>query len=221
MPERRLTFYFDYVSPYAYLAWTYLRHRSRQPALRIDPVPVLFAGLLQAHGQRGPAEIPAKTRWMHRNLVRKARAARMPFNPPYSHPFNPLPALRLTLLPELQHSLHAVVDALFRAVWVRSLDVSDREVLHRLLEERGLDAKRALEQIRSSEIKESLHRSTTEAIEAGVFGVPTMVVDGELFWGNDDISNLELLLDGKDPLTHKDVQAWAAFRPSAGRKAAR
>lgn len=221
MPERHLKFHFDYVSPNAYLAWNYFRLRSRQPRLCIEPVPVLFAGLLDAHGQRGPAEIPAKMRWMNRNLVRKARAAGVPLNPPFSHPFNPLTALRLSLLPELQQSLNSVVEALFRAVWVRRLDAGDPAILHRLMEELDLDATRLLEQARSPEIKELLRQTTARAVDQGVFGVPTMVVDDELFWGYDDIANLELYLDGHDPLTQQDVKAWSSVLPSAGRKADR
>jgi len=93
MASEAVRFYFDFVSPNAYLAWTQLPALAAQYGTAIEPVPVLFAGLLEAHGQLGPAEMPAKTRWMVRNNLRKAARLGVALNPPAFHPFNPLLAL--------------------------------------------------------------------------------------------------------------------------------
>ena len=95
MPATTIRFYFDYISSNAYLAWTQLFALAEKYGAEVEPVPVLFAGLLKAHGQLGPAEVPAKALWMARNNLRKAARLALPLNPPAFHPFNPLLALRV------------------------------------------------------------------------------------------------------------------------------
>ncbi len=96
---RRLRFYVDYISSNAYLAWLALPRLVAKYDIEIEPVPVLFAGLLEAHGQLGPAEVPAKILWMWKNNLRKAAQLGAPLNRPAYHPFNPLLALRASSLP--------------------------------------------------------------------------------------------------------------------------
>src|SRR6185503_18890696 len=107
-------FYFDYISPNAYLAWTQLPALAERYGVAVEPVPVLFAGLLEAHGQLGPAEVPAKMRWMSKSNLRKAARLRVALNPPAFHPFNPLLALRVSALPRDASQQHALVEALFQ-----------------------------------------------------------------------------------------------------------
>src|SRR5438067_11348161 len=109
MPPATVRFYFDYISSNAYLGWTQLPKLSDKYGFTIEPVPVLFAGLLEAHGQLGPAEIPAKAGWMGKNNLRKAALLGVRRNPPASHPSNPLLALRMTSLPPDAAAPHAVV----------------------------------------------------------------------------------------------------------------
>ena len=124
-----IRFYFDFVSPNAYLAWTQLPSLAARFEHAIEPVPVLFAALLEAHGQLGPAEIAPKIRWMTRNNLRKAALLGVELNPPAFHPFNPLLALRVSSLPLETSQRWVMVDALFRAVWVRGLHVSEAGVV--------------------------------------------------------------------------------------------
>ncbi len=124
-----IRFSFDYVSPNAYLAWTQLPALAARHGATIEPVPVLFAGLLAAHGQLGPAEIPAKIRWMAKNNLRKAARLGVALNPPAFHPFNPLTALRVSSLPLEPAARDALVGALFEAVWVRRLHVAEPDVV--------------------------------------------------------------------------------------------
>ena len=213
-----IRFYFDYISPNAYLAWTQLPRVAERYGVAIETVPVLFAGLLEAHGQLGPAEVPPKIRWMSKSNLRKAALLRVALNPPAFHPFNPLLALRVSSLPLGAAERRALVDALFQAVWVRGLHVSEPAVVVRLADDIGLNGSDLVSKAEDAECKKQLREQTDDAIARGVFGVPTMEVGGELFWGYDDFPHLELFLAGNDPLDPRAWQQWATMpRPSASR----
>src|SRR5262245_32739011 len=221
-----IRFSFDYISNNAYLAWTQLPALAGRFGCTIEPVPVLFAGLLAAHGTLGPAEVPAKSRWMVKNTVRKALRLGIPFAAPAFHPFNPLLALRASSLASLDTTKrHALVDALFKAVWVRGLHVSEPSVVAQVADEIGLDGTTVVADASQPEAKERLRRQTDDAIARGVFGVPTMEVGDELFWGYDDFPQLEMLLAGVDRrapagLPGMFTGTFAPAQPSAWRKQA-
>ncbi len=208
-------FYFDYISPNAYLAWTQLPALAHRHDVAVEPVPVLFAGLLEAHGQLGPAEVPAKMRWMSKSNLRKATRLGVALNPPAFHPFNPLLALRVSSLALQGSQRHALIDALFQAVWVRGLHVSETAVVEKVADEIGLPGAAIVTDAQSPEGKARLRRQTDDAISRGVFGVPTMEVGTELFWGFDDFPQLELCLAGKDPLDPMAWQKWIAAAQSS------
>jgi 2-hydroxychromene-2-carboxylate isomerase len=203
MPSVR--FYFDYESPNAYLAWTQLPGLAARYGFEVEPVPVLYAALLDANGQLGPGEQPTKGRWMAKNMLRKAALLGVPLAPPAFLPFNPLLALRASLLPLEEEKRRALIGALFAAVWVRGLHVSEPQVVERVAGEVGLDGASVVARAQAPEVKSRLRELTSEAIDRGVFGVPTMIVGDELFWGYDDFPHLELFLAGEDPL---DPAAW-------------
>lgn len=210
---RTIRFCFDYISSNAYLAWVRLPELAARHGASLEPVPVLFAGLLEAHGQLGPAEVRPKAYWMFRNNLRKAALLGIPLRPPRFHPFNPLLALRLSSLPLAEDVRRSLVTALFEAVWVRGLHVSEPPALAELLRELGLPADELLLAAQQPEAKARLRQQTDAAIANGVFGVPTMIVGDELFWGYDDLPFLELFLEGRDPLGPSEAGAW--LRPPA------
>ena len=170
--------YFDFVSPFAYLQSE--RLATLPPRLSVRYKPVLFAGLLNAHGQKGPAEIAAKRAFTYRFVVWQARKLCVPNKFPHEHPFNPLPLLRLAIAcdctPEAVHRI-------FRFVWrdgrLPDLPIEWAELTHDL---RLPDAQ---SRISAPEVKDELRRNTDEAIARGVFGVPTLALGHELFWGVD------------------------------------
>jgi 2-hydroxychromene-2-carboxylate isomerase len=214
-----LRFYFDYLSSNAYLAWTQLPKLASRFGVEVEPVPVLFAGLLEAHGQLGPAEVLPKAVWMAKNNLRKAALLDVGLNPPRHHPWNPLLSLRISSSPLPVAQRRALIDALFQAVWVRGLHVSEPAVVGAIATEVGLDGPRLVEAAQQPEAKARLRAQTDAAIAAGVFGVPTMVVEDELFWGYDDWPFLELFLAGKDPLDPSQARRWfGSVRPSAVRR---
>src|SRR5690242_9358903 len=152
--------YFDFVSPNAYLAWTQLPALAARHGAAVEPVPVLFAGLLEAHGQLGPAEVPAKSRWMAKNNARKAVLLGVPLNPPAFHPFNPLLALRVSSLALDGAPRRALIGALFEAVWVRALHVSEPAVVARVGDEIGLDGAALVARAQEAECKARLRAQT-------------------------------------------------------------
>jgi len=214
---RTLRFYFDYISSNAYLAWHRLPELEQRFGLAVEPVPVLFAGLLEAHGQLGPAEIPAKARWMWRDNLRKAARLGIPLEPPRFHPFNPLLPLRVSSLPLAPRERRALIDALFRAQWAERRHLSEPAEVAAAASAAGLPGDDLVARAQQLESKQRLRRQTQEAIAAGVFGVPTMIVGAELFWGFDDLAHLELHLRGEDPIAGRELPA-ERFPASAMRR---
>lgn len=218
MMSRTIRFTFDFISPNAYLAWTQLPKLAERHEAAIEPVPVLFAALLEASGRLGPAEIPLVMRWMWKNVLRKSILLGVPFQPPAFHPFNPLLALRASSLPLADGERRKVIDALFRAVWVDGIHVADEDQVRRVLDAHGLDGATLVAQAQRPEAKDRLRAQTQDAIARGVFGVPTMEVGEELFWGYDDFPHLDLALAGQDPLDRERWRDWPAeLRASATR----
>ena len=170
--------YFDFVSPFSYLQCEQLPTLEKR--LRIHYRPVLFAGLLKAHGHKGPAEIPAKRRFSYRFLVWQAQKLGVPFKFPAVHPFNPLPLLRLAIAADCDPD---AVRRIFRFVWrdgrLGDLPIEWAELMSEL------QLPEAQTRIESPEVKAALRRNTDDAIARGVFGVPTLVIGDELFWGVD------------------------------------
>ena len=169
-----IDFYFDFVSPYSYLAL----NRLKEFASPIVHKPVLFAGILNHWGQKGPAEIPAKRKWTYRSCVWEARKLGVPFRFPSSHPFNPLPHLRLVLACDCRPE---AVKRIFEFVWTTGEDAADANRFAALCNELKI------EQPRLAEVKDLLRKNTDEAIARAVFGVPSLVIGGEVFWGADSI----------------------------------
>jgi len=170
--------YFDFVSPFAYLQSEQLG--TLAPRISIRYRPVLFAAVLSANGQKGPAEIPAKRTFTYRFCVWQARKLGIALKFPHEHPFNPLPLLRLAIACECSAD---AVHRIFRFVWrdgrLPDLPIEWAELVHDLALP---DADRL---IATQEVKDELRRNTDEAIARGVFGVPTLALGDALFWGAD------------------------------------
>ncbi len=195
-----LDFYFDYLSPFAFFAWRDIGKLCEKHQLELRAHPVVFGKLLDHWGQLGPAEIIPKRDWVSRFCLRYAALHGFEYNPPKFHPFNPLPALRLSLKEVSGGQQVAVIDALFNAGWTQGEDLGDLDNLIAILARAGIDAGENAEKITQQAVKDALASETSAAIDQGVFGVPTMIVGDQLFWGNDQFEHIGLLLEGKDPL---------------------
>lgn len=206
---KRIDFWFDPVSPFAYLAFERLPQALEGCSYAVEYRPVLFAGLLAHWGQKGPAEIEPKRAWTFRHVSWLAHQFGVPIELPAEHPFNPLALLRLAVAAGPNRW---VAESVMRHVWRGGADANDRARLAALREQlapaREPDA---------PEIKAELRAATDAAIARGVFGVPTFELDGRLFWGVDALPMLRAALQG-DPWF--DGPAWedaAAARPGITR----
>jgi len=210
-----IRFYFDFISPYAFLAWTQIRKISE--GHRLEPVPVLFAALLDKNGQKGPAEIPPKRRYLFKDVARKAWRYRVNVLPPPAHPFNPLTALRVVGAIEDAAVKERAIDALYMAAWTKRTAIDSPEAVGRVVDEAGLPGG-LVEAGGTQAAKDQLRASTDAAIAENVFGVPTMIVNGsELFWGTDSLVDLEAFLKGDLP-AFSDA-GWLDLPRAADRKA--
>ena len=199
--------YFDFVSPFSYICL----HRLEELPVQVSYKPVLFAGLLNHWGQKGPAEIPAKRRWTYRWCTWWANELGITFRFPAEHPFNPLSHLRLALACD---SRPEAVKRIFDALWMSGANANDPAMLERLCRELNVDPAR----LAAEEIKARLKRNTEEAAAQGVFGVPSFVVDGEVFWGADAVDFLKAFLKDSSVLRNDEMRRVDALPVGAGRK---
>jgi 2-hydroxychromene-2-carboxylate isomerase len=186
MGTPRLTWYFDYISPFSYLQLAAHPELFRRDD--VDLKPVVLGGILANWRHKGPAELPTKRTFSYRYVLFRARELGVPMRFPPAHPFNPLSALRLTVG---LGSRIDVVQTIFDFVWKEGCSLDDDWAL--LCERLGADDARAL--CAAPEIKAALRANGEAANAAGVFGVPTFEVNGELFWGVDATSMLRAYLD--------------------------
>lgn len=204
---KTIDWYFDFISPFAYLASESLWRFPENVELR--PRPILFAGLLNHWQTRGPGEIPPMRRFTFRHIQWLADSNEVDLTMPPAHPFNPLKLLRLCIALNGETEL---VQRLFRFVWAEGCSSDDPEQWQRLIHELGAQAVEA--RLDSDEVKSRLRQNTEAALEAGVFGVPGFVVDGEVFWGFDSIDFLLACLN--DPQLLKSPAMLAADRMPEG-----
>jgi 2-hydroxychromene-2-carboxylate isomerase len=197
-----IDWYFDFVSPFAYL-----QSRRLETAVpvreRLVCHPVLFGAILDHWGQLGPAEIPAKRELTYRVVVWRAERDRIPLRMPPAHPFNPLPLLRLALA---AGSSFTAVRRIFDWVWSEGNLPVETSGLSELATELGIGG--AGDAIAAKAVKEQLRSETRAAIDAGVFGVPTAIVDGHLFWGDD---TTDMLLDYCENPAAFDTEAYRSI----------
>jgi 2-hydroxychromene-2-carboxylate isomerase len=210
--------FFDFISPYAYLATCKVRELGARVGHEVRPRPALLAGILGALGTRGPAEVPARRAYAVKDFIRAAHRAGVPLALPPTHPFNPLPALRVAALDGIEPARRwAIIDTLFAAVWAGGGGVEGLERVAALLGPAHADL---VGRADSPEAKARLRANTEEAIARGAFGVPTMFVDGEMFFGFDSFPAIEAYCRGEDPVAARAdiVERWATLPASATRK---
>ena len=195
-----IDFWFDFISPYAYFAHLRIEAMASEFGATLRLRPVLFGALLDHHGHLGPAEIPSKREHLFKDIARYAALNDIPLTGPAKHPFLPVTALRVALPEVSGDSQPDVVRILFRATWSERADMGDPNDIARVLNEAGFDGNAMVSRTRNAEVKEALKREVALALERGIFGVPIVDCDGELFWGNDRLDMVRLRLQGKDPL---------------------
>jgi 2-hydroxychromene-2-carboxylate isomerase len=210
-PAVKVSFVFDVISPFAYLAFARL---GELPAnVQLELVPVLFAGLLQHFGQLGPAEIASKRRFTYRFALWRARKLGLPMRMPPSHPFNPLAALRLIIA---AGSDRRAVGTLLDAVFRDGRDVSDPAVIADLAGTLGLADPQAA--LADAAVKQRLRENTDWASARGIFGVPTLLIGEEIFWGHDAFDMALDYLERPQAFQDAAMQAIEALPIGTARK---
>jgi 2-hydroxychromene-2-carboxylate isomerase len=200
-----IDWYFDFVSPYSYIGLHRLREFSS-----VTCKPVLFAGILNHWGQKGPAEIPAKRKWTYRNCVWEAQKLGIPFRFPALHPFNPLPHLRLALAAGCTPE---AIAGIFDFVWTTGEDAADTARFARLAQQ----LKVSPDALSAQSVKDQLRRNTDEAMARGVFGVPSLVIRDEVFWGADSVEFAKTFLANPAVIDNPEMRRVDALPAGATR----
>jgi 2-hydroxychromene-2-carboxylate isomerase len=199
MTQSPASWYFDFISPFAYLQFASLKELADD--LKIELKPVLVSALLEHWGQKGPAEIPPKRRFVYRFFKWQADRRGVSFKMPAVHPFNPLPPLRLAIA---AGSGWAAVHAIFHFIYGEGRNINSDETLAELAALVGIANSSSL--VSDKKISGMLRANTEQAISQGVFGVPTIVVDQEIFWGDDATPMLKDYLRDRNLLRSDEMQ---------------
>ncbi len=216
-----LELHFDFVSPYSYLAWVQNAELGARIGHEVEPVPVLFAGILGALGTKGPAEVPARRAYMPKDVMRKAHGGGITIAPPPAHPFNPLLALRIAVQPMEKAQRVRIIDALYAAAWRSGRGIDTPERVTAALETAGIDAAPLIARAAGAEAKDLLRQNTEKAIARGAFGVPTMFIGEEMFFGYDSFGAIEAYARGEDPVAQQPemLARWQNLPAAAVRRA--
>jgi len=189
---KQITFYLDFISPFAYLAFLELPQALEGLSYSVTYKPVFLGALLRNHGLLGPAEVPAKRDWTYRHVLWLAHSKGLPLQMPAEHPFNPLGLLRLAVATDaLGCPNRYVCETLFNHVWTNGLDAGSKPRLQEITD--TLDPDRAGS---DESVKQQLHAHTEEASTRGAFGVPAYWVDDKMFWGLDALPMLRAYVEG-------------------------
>ena len=195
--SKTLEFYFDVGSPTAYLAHKRLGQLSRQYDLQVHYMPMLLGGVFKATGNTSPVAIAAKGKYMlEHDLPRFARRYGVPLNVNPHFPINTLNLMRGAIAAARLDCMDAYLDPVYDAIWVQGKNMGDPVVVGEVLSEAGLDAGAILELSQDPLVKAELVTNTEAAVARGVFGAPTMFLDGEMYFGQDRLDFIEEAVKG-------------------------
>lgn len=206
------TWYFDFISPFAYLQWRRI-HQLAARRVQFEFRPILFAGLLQKHGQKGPAEIPGKREFTYRHVLWQARRSGQVLRFPPAHPFTPIAALRLCAAAgATAHS----IDAIFRWIWHDGHAGDTLDALRPVAE--ALHIHDPDVAVANQEVRQTLMRNFDAALRDGIYGVPSIVCRGQVFWGKDATDMFEEFLDDETLFDDAEMQRIAHLPEGARRE---
>jgi 2-hydroxychromene-2-carboxylate isomerase len=189
---KHITFYLDFVSPYAYLAFEELPQALLGLSYSVTYKPVFLGALLQHNKVLGPAEVPPKRQWIYRHVQWLAHSKGLALDMPVAHPFNSLPLLRLAVASAANGAPNRYVcETLLRYVWQGGGNATDATRLQALTA-----AVAPRQDLASDCVKQQLKQHADDAVAQGVFGVPAFEVDGKVFWGLDALPMLRAYLEG-------------------------
>lgn len=190
---KTVEFFFDFGSPATFLGYTQIDRIAKQTGAEVIWKPMLLGGVFKATGNSSPVLIPAKAKWMNRDLARWAKRYNTEIRFPAGFPLNTLPLMRgaVGYLRESEASFRRYVDMVFHAIWQNEIDVRDHDRFGALLAENDFDPGEFLVMIADPEVKADLMKRTEEAVEKGIFGAPSFLIDGVLHFGQDRLDWVE------------------------------
>ncbi|HQS17715.1 2-hydroxychromene-2-carboxylate isomerase [Reyranella sp.] len=191
---RTLEFYFDYGSPYSYLADTQVEAIAQRAGATLVRKPMLLGGVFKATGNHSPAELPQKSAWSAFDMPMWARHYGVPFQRNPFFPVNTLALMRGAAAAQIDGSFERYHPAVFKAMWVEGRNLNDMKEVAAVLTAAGLDVGKFGARIQDQDVKDRLKATTEEAVARGVFGAPTCFVDKMMFFGNDRLPFVELAL---------------------------
>jgi 2-hydroxychromene-2-carboxylate isomerase len=200
----KIEFYFDFLSPYSYVAWTWVREQN----YNFEYIPVSIPSIVAHYETKGPAQIRPKRNYLFKDLLRFTKLNNIAFTTPKNLPFNALYALRLSLLSVAGAEQKRLIDVIYRAGWEQGLDIGDDSLLREILIQEKFSCDDLFSRMEAKEARVELKKNIERAINNDVFGVPTFIANGELFWGNDSIKYLEMYLKNEDSLDHEKYNAF-------------
>ena len=193
---RTLEFYFDYGSPYSYLADTQVETIARRAGASLVRKPMLLGGVFKATGNASPMTVPSKSKWAGADMPMWARFYGVPFKPNPFFPVNTLALMRGAAAAQIDGFFERYHPAIYRAMWVDDIDLNDIGEVAKVLTAAGLDARKIGNRIQDRDVKDRLKATTDEAVARGVFGAPTSFVGDLMFFGNDRLPFVEMALKG-------------------------
>ena len=189
-------FFFDFASPYAYMGSEMVEDVCKRTGAELQWMPMVLGGVFQARGHTAPLDKPWRQQYMAGDLKGLSEAHKIPYKPRTQFIFKPILALRAALQVPQGAQRAKAVHAMFRGVWAQDLDLGDPVVLAKLLTDAGFDGKALVEGTNAQPVKDELKNNTDQAVARGVFGAPTMFLDGKrMFWGHDRLPLLEHYLN--------------------------
>ncbi len=202
----KIEYYFDFLSPYSYLSWHWVKRNQHQ--FKFEYYPVVLGRLIHHYETKGPAEITPKRNYLFKDCLRYAHQHQIPFQIPGKLPFNSLYALRVALKEISADKQPEVIDAIFEAGWGKGRSIDNSIDLVDILNMRSLDGELLMDLAVSASARKGLKENQKRAIDQKLFGLPSFLVRNELFWGNDSTAHLERFIKGEDMY---DERVWKQF----------
>ena len=178
-------FYFDFGSPYTYLAHKEIQKIEEENAIKIKYMPVLLGGLLKATGMKANVDVPNKAKYMIKDCKLWAEKKKIKFKFNDFFPIYTLNLMRCVLVAERKKISQVFINKIFDSIWNEGLNLNDNKIFEKVLKKININPNTFLVEIENLEIKEELKKKTNDAYAKGIFGTPTFIVNNKIFWGQD------------------------------------
>ena len=183
--SKTFEFYFDFVSPYSFIAHKEIRKLEKKNLIKVRYKPVLLGGLHNLHGIKAPAFIPSKAKFMIKDCKLITEKKRISFKFNSYFPIKTLNLMRGALVAEEDDFLNYYIDKIFDSVWKDGLNMNDQSIIDKILKNINVNPKEFFLRANSESIKNLLKKKTSDAFDKGIFGAPTFYVNNKIFWGQD------------------------------------